>query len=59
MTNGTNKLLKPGLFISHMDVVPVVPEEWNSDPFEPVIDDGFIQVSSGLFKKQVYLLFIR
>ena len=44
MTKGTNQSLKPGLFISHIDVVPAVPEQWNSDPFEPLMEDGYIQV---------------
>jgi len=43
-TKGADASLKPGLFIAHMDVVPANAEEWNSDPFEPKVADGYIQV---------------
>ena len=43
-THGTDSSLKPGLFVSHMDVVPAIPGEWNSDPFEPKLDGEYIQV---------------
>ena len=35
---GTDKSLKPGLFIAHSDVVPVA-DNWDTDPFNPEIDD--------------------
>lgn len=36
---GENKDLRPYLLISHLDVVPVVKEQWSSDPFKTVIKD--------------------
>ena len=49
---GTDKSLKPGLFIAHSDVVPVA-DNWDTDPFNPEIDD-YIR-ARGVFDAKVWL----
>jgi len=39
---GTDPTLKPLLIASHMDVVPANREDWERDPFTPVVEDGFL-----------------
>jgi len=42
---GSNPALKPSLFISHVDVVPVSPgteQDWTHPPFGGAVADGFI-----------------
>lgn len=42
---GSNPALKPALFISHVDVVPVSPgteQDWTHPPFGGAVADGFI-----------------
>jgi acetylornithine deacetylase/succinyl-diaminopimelate desuccinylase-like protein len=39
---GTNPELKPILVASHMDVVPAKREDWERDPFEAVVENGFV-----------------
>jgi acetylornithine deacetylase/succinyl-diaminopimelate desuccinylase-like protein len=39
---GTDPKLKPLLVASHMDVVPAKREDWERDPFVPVVEDGFL-----------------
>ncbi len=40
---GSDPSLKPGCFLSHIDVVPATAEGWEHDPFAGVLtDDGFI-----------------
>ena len=39
---GTDPALKPILVASHMDVVPAKREDWERDPFEPVVENGFV-----------------
>ncbi|HET8692117.1 MAG TPA: M20/M25/M40 family metallo-hydrolase [Steroidobacteraceae bacterium] len=39
---GTDPKLKPLLVASHMDVVVAKREEWERDPFTPVVEDGFL-----------------
>ena len=41
---GSNELLAPGLFMSHLDVVPVEPaaaEKWTHPPYGGVIEEGY------------------
>lgn len=39
---GTDPKLKPILVASHMDVVPANREDWERDPFEAVVENGFV-----------------
>lgn len=39
---GTDPKLKPLLVASHMDVVSAKREDWERDPFTPVIENGFL-----------------
>jgi len=40
---GTDPSLKPGLFLSHIDVVPATPDGWEHDPFSgDLTEDGYI-----------------
>ena len=39
---GTDPKLKPILVASHMDVVPAKREDWERDPFEAVVENGFV-----------------
>jgi acetylornithine deacetylase/succinyl-diaminopimelate desuccinylase-like protein len=39
---GTDPALKPILVASHMDVVPANREDWERDPFEAVVENGFV-----------------
>ena len=39
---GTDPSLQPYLLAAHLDVVPAPTENWQHDPFEATIDDGFI-----------------
>lgn len=42
---GQDESLKPGLFLAHLDVVPVEPgtdTQWKHPPFEGVIADGYV-----------------
>jgi carboxypeptidase PM20D1 len=39
---GTDPKLKPLLVASHMDVVPAKREDWERDPFTPVVENGFL-----------------
>jgi acetylornithine deacetylase/succinyl-diaminopimelate desuccinylase-like protein len=39
---GTDPEAKPILVASHMDVVPANREDWERDPFTPVVEDGFL-----------------
>jgi acetylornithine deacetylase/succinyl-diaminopimelate desuccinylase-like protein len=39
---GTDPDAKPILVASHMDVVPANREDWERDPFTPVVEDGFL-----------------
>jgi carboxypeptidase PM20D1 len=39
---GTDPDAKPILVASHMDVVPAKREDWERDPFTPVVEDGFL-----------------
>ena len=34
--------LKPVAFLAHMDVVDANPENWETDPFQPTIKDGYL-----------------
>jgi acetylornithine deacetylase/succinyl-diaminopimelate desuccinylase-like protein len=40
--HGTDPKLKPLLVASHMDVVVAKREEWERDPFTPVVENGFL-----------------
>jgi carboxypeptidase PM20D1 len=40
--HGTDPKLKPLLVASHMDVVSAKREDWERDPFTPVIENGFL-----------------
>lgn len=50
---GSNKSLKPALFSAHLDVVPTTGQDWQSDPFDPVIRDGFLYARGALDDKGV------
>ncbi len=39
---GSNPGLKPLVISGHMDVVDARPEDWDRDPFTPVIENGFL-----------------
>lgn len=52
---GTDKNLKPGLFLAHSDVVPTDPAQWNSEPFEPLVENGYIH-ARGVFDNKGLLL---
>ena len=52
---GSDKSLKPGLFLAHSDVVPTDPALWNSDPFEPLVENGYIH-ARGVFDNKGLLL---
>lgn len=39
---GRNASAKPVVILVHMDVVEALPEDWERDPFTPVVEDGFI-----------------
>jgi carboxypeptidase PM20D1 len=39
---GSDLKLKPILVASHMDVVPARREDWERDPFEAVVENGFV-----------------
>ena len=39
---GRDRKAKPTLIIAHMDVVEAKPEDWERDPFTPVIEDGYL-----------------
>ncbi|MBT0669912.1 M20/M25/M40 family metallo-hydrolase [Novosphingobium profundi] len=39
---GRDRKAPPTLIIAHMDVVEAKPEDWERDPFTPVIEDGYL-----------------
>ncbi|MXO64953.1 M20/M25/M40 family metallo-hydrolase [Altericroceibacterium endophyticum] len=39
---GRNPEEQPVAFLAHMDVVGAVPANWETDPYEPVIKDGYL-----------------
>lgn len=39
---GSDRSLAPIVISAHMDVVEARPEDWERDPFTPVIEDGFL-----------------
>jgi carboxypeptidase PM20D1 len=39
---GSDPKLKPILVASHMDVVPAKREDWERDPFQAVVENGFV-----------------
>jgi carboxypeptidase PM20D1 len=39
---GTDSARKPILLLGHMDVVEAKREDWERDPFVPVVEDGFV-----------------
>ncbi|MHA6318083.1 M20/M25/M40 family metallo-hydrolase [Altererythrobacter sp. CAU 1778] len=39
---GRNSEAKPLVVIAHMDVVEAKPDDWERDPFTPVVEDGYI-----------------
>ena len=39
---GSDPSLKPVLLSAHMDVVEAKPEDWERDPFTPVVENGYL-----------------
>ncbi len=39
---GSDPSLKPIVFSAHMDVVEAKPEDWERDPFTPVVENGYL-----------------
>ena len=39
---GSDPAAKPYVLLVHMDVVEAKPEDWERDPFTPVVEDGFL-----------------
>ena len=39
---GRDRAAKPIVVLAHMDVVEARPEDWERDPFTPVVEDGFV-----------------
>lgn len=39
---GRDPKAKPVALLAHMDVVGAVPDNWQTDPYEPVIKDGYL-----------------
>jgi hypothetical protein len=39
---GADPKLKPLVISAHMDVVEAKPEDWQRDPFTPVVENGFL-----------------
>ena len=39
---GTDSKKKPLLVIGHMDVVEAKREDWERDPFTPVVENGYV-----------------
>ena len=39
---GSDPSLKPVLISAHMDVVEAKPEDWERDPFTPVVENGYL-----------------
>ncbi len=48
---GKNEEKKPVLFIAHYDVVPVNEKAWTHDPFEAVLEEGYLYARGALDTK--------
>lgn len=44
---------KPVLLLSHMDVVPAEKDQWDTDPFESIIKDGYLYGRGALDNKSM------
>lgn len=53
---GTDRSLKPYMLTSHMDVVPVVRENWSSDPFKAILKEDKYMYARGTIDAK-HLLF--
>lgn len=48
----------PLLLYGHVDVVPVTDQKWNHDPFEAVVDDGYVWGRGALDMKSGVAMFL-
>lgn len=55
IVKGRDSSLKPGLFISHADVVPAIREEWTHDPFKPHVTEEFVQARGAYDCKSILM----
>ena len=40
--SATTNQQRPVAFLAHMDVVDALPKNWNTDPFKPIVKDGYL-----------------
>jgi len=50
---GKDRTKKPLLLMNHMDVVPVDRKAWKTDPFQPVLRDGYLWGRGALDMKSI------
>lgn len=55
MIDGIDRSLRPYMLTSHMDVVPVVRENWSSDPFKTVLKDNYIYARGAIDAKHLLM----